>query len=189
VQTRLSITKVLSGILLTGLVALRASADEPVPPAALDLVTQNEVLIKATPAEIWPQIVAPNAWKSGPKLLVVSGEPTRIGATFNAVMPDSPQKIEFHAENVEMVAQRRRTIRLNAPDGALIGFAMWELTPRNGATLVEYRVYSQVAIPPQNGVSMTPSELAAVQANYYNVNYQRFDAELATLKQLVERQR
>src|SRR5690606_42100493 len=53
----------------------------------------------------------------------------------------------FYFTNVEMVPEQRRTIRLNTPEGALIGYAVWELTPVEGGTEVAYHVYSEAVIP------------------------------------------
>jgi len=153
----------------------------------LDLVTHNETLIAATPAKIWPFIVDPGAWKTGPKLIPCNGDPAHPGEKFKAVMPNAPDKVLFYAQNVEIDAPRRRAIRLNALDGALIGFAIWELNPQNGSTLVSYRVYSQIALPADAAGGATVENASAAQTNYFNSNYRRFAAELAALKLLVER--
>ena len=87
----------------------------------LSLVTHNAVVIAAPPERIWPSIVEPDAWKAGAQLVPVEGAEHR----FRAVMPDEPDIALFHVTNVEFDAPHRRTIRLNALDGALIGHASW----------------------------------------------------------------
>jgi len=176
----------LCGIVLLCLMTLRASAQEPNRAPTLDLVTHNETLIAATPAKIWPFIVEPGAWKTGPSLIASNGDPAHLGEKFKAVMPDAPEKVLFYAQNVEIDAPRRRTLRLNALDGALIGFAIWELTPQHGSTLVAYRVYSQIALPASAAGAEATADASAAQTNYFNSSYRRFTAELAALKLLVE---
>jgi hypothetical protein len=176
----------LCGIVFLCLMALRASAQDPNPAQTLDLVTHNETLIAATPAKIWPFIVDPGAWKTGPRLIPSNGDPGHLGEKFKAVMPDAPEKVLFYAQNVEIEVPRRRAIRLNAPDGALIGFAIWELHPHNGSTSVAYRVYSQITLPAGAAGAATAADASAAQTNYFNSSYRRFAAELAALKLLVE---
>jgi hypothetical protein len=134
------------------------------------------VRIDATPEDIWPSIEDPSAWKTGPQLIAVSGQPGALGTRFNSVDPGAPDTILFHAENVEIIPQRRRTLRLTGVDGALIGFAIWELSRQDDSTVVEYHVYAQ--LPPDGDAN-----------SYRATNQQRFDRELATLKRLVESRR
>ena len=140
----------------------------------LSLVTHNAVVIAAAPERIWPQIVDPDAWKAGARLVPVEGAEHR----FKAVMPDDPDTALFHVTNVEFDAPRRRTIRLNALDGALIGHASWELTPVEGGTRVAYHVYSQQTAPP----GLPPIDREA----YIQANRSRFQQELNALRELVE---
>ena len=97
---------------------------------------------------------------------------------FKAVLPDDPETALFHVTNVEFDAPHRRTIRLNALDGALIGHASWELTPVDGGTRVAYHVYSQQTAPP----SQPPIDREA----YVQANRTRFQEELNALRKLVE---
>ena len=101
-------------------------------------------------------------------------------------MPDAPDTALFYVENVEFDPPRRRTMRLNSPDGALIGFASFELTAQDGATIVEYHVYSSSVLPEETVAAMSEDDLAALRANNYKNNYERFAAELQALKVLVE---
>ena len=140
----------------------------------LSLVTHNAVVIAAAPERIWPHIVHPDAWKAGARLVPVEGAEHR----FKAVLPDDPETALFHVTNVEFDAPHRRTIRLNALDGALIGHASWELTPVEGGTRVAYHVYSQQTAPP----GQPPIDREA----YVQANRARFQEELNALRKLVE---
>ena len=140
----------------------------------LSLVSHNAVVIDAEAARIWPHIVNPDAWKAGAQLVPVEGAEHR----FKAVLPDDPDTALFHVTNVEFDAPQRRTIRLNALDGALIGHASWELTPVDGGTRVAYHVYSQQEVPS----GQPPIDREA----YLQANDTRFQAELQALKRLVE---
>ena len=140
----------------------------------LSLVTHNAVVIAAAPEGIWPHIVDPDAWKAGARLVPVEGAEHR----FKAVMPDDPDTALFHVTNVEFDAPRRRTMRLNALDGALIGHASWELTLVDGGTRVAYHVYSQQTLPP----GQPPIDREA----YVQANRARFQEELNALRTLVE---
>ena len=141
----------------------------------LSLVTHNAVTIAAPAKRIWPHIVEPDAWKAGAQLVPVEGAEHR----FQAVMPNDPDTPLFHVTNVEFDPPARRTIRLNALDGTLIGFATWELTPANGGTRVAYHVYSQQEAPPGGP--------AIDREAYLEDNRKRFQEELNSLKALVER--
>jgi len=133
----------------------------------MDLVTHNQVLIAALPAKIWPYILDPNTWKTGAQLRPSAGCTSGAAARFTAAMAEEPQNILFSAENVELLTERRRTLRLNALDGTLVGFVTWRLTPLNDATLLEYDVYCQISTPGAD-------------------DQRRFAAELIGLKELVE---
>lgn len=140
----------------------------------LSLVTHNAVVIAAPPEHIWPSIVEPDAWKAGAQLVPVEGAEHR----FKAVLPDDPDTALFHVTNVEFDAPHRRTIRLNALDGALIGHASWELTPVESGTRVAYHVYSQQAAP----ADQPPID----RETYVQANRTRFQEELNALRKLVE---
>ena len=141
---------------------------------SLNLVTHNAVTIAAQAERIWPRILEPDAWKAGARLVPIDGARHR----FKAVLPDDPDTALFHVTDVEFDAPRRRTIRLNALDGALIGFATWELTPAAGGTRVAYHVYTQQQVPP----GQPPID----QEAYLQANSSRFQEELNALRRLVE---
>ncbi len=172
-------------VLLIGLSVLWVPAHSQAS-AAIDLVTHNVVQIRATPAQIWPHIVHSNDWKAGADLISIGGKPGGRGEQFKAVLAEEPDIILFHVENVEMILERRRTIRLNAQDGQLIGYASWEIIPQGDVTLVEYHVYSQLVLRPEPGASLTAEALEAAEADNHWSNHRRFAAELETLKRHVE---
>ena len=149
-----------------------AAGTHPASAQTLDLVTHNGILIAAPPQAIWPHINDPSGWKAGAQLVPLDEQGTR----FKAVMPDAPDAILFHVANVEFDPPRRRTIRLNALDGALIGFASWELRPQGEGTWVAYHVYTQAPAPPDQ----------PPPADYRQTNRDRFQQELETLRRLVE---
>jgi len=162
-----------------GVIATRAGAQEP---AAIELITHNQIEI-ARPAEaIWPLILDPGSWKQGARLERRGGPAGAVGETFAALGPGGEPA--FFVENVELVAARRRTIKLTQPDGRLIGFATWWLVPTPTGSLVGYDVYSASPLPP--GSRLAREEIARQRAEAETANHQRFAAELATLKRLVE---
>ena len=72
------------------------------------------------------------------------------------------------------IRDRRRTVRLATLENATMGYASWHLEEVNSATLVTYDVYSYAEIP------------AEMEARYLEENSKRFQAELETLKKMVE---
>ena len=120
----------------------------PSPLATIDFLTHSKIKIAAGLAAIWPHILDIERWRDSQKLISVSGEPGRVGARFHAVSRDAPETPLFHVENVELVSEHRRTIRLEGLDGSFLGFATWELTPNGGETVVAYDVYCRGAMLP-----------------------------------------
>lgn len=149
------------------MIAVPASA-QPAAPAKWDLVTHNDVLIAAPPARVWPHILTLE-WKMGPTLVGLPGDAHR----YKAVMGGG--EALFYVEDVELVAPRLRTIRLNEPDGTLLGYASLRLTPQGTATRVRYDVYSSLAMP-------SAADAAALRKE----SVTRFDRELRALKRIVE---
>jgi len=111
--------------------------------ATIDFLTHSKVRIERDADTIWPYIVDVESWRGAQKLVAVGGAPGQIGERFAAVGEDAPDTPLFHTENVELVPGQRRTMRLEWLDGSFIGFATWELTPSDGATIVAYDVYSR----------------------------------------------
>ena len=172
-------SRTMAFILKTACLYLAASGTalaQPAPEGSRDLslVTHNAVVIDAEAERIWPHIVKPDTWKAGAQLVPAEGAEHR----FKAVLPGDPDTALFHVTNVEFDAPQRRTIRLNALDGSLIGHASWELTPVEGGTRVAYDVYSQQAVP----ADQPPIDREA----YVHANRNRFQEELNALRKLVE---
>lgn len=164
-------------VVLVG-VASSASAESPV--ASVDLISHEVVLVRATSSEVWPHIVKPDGWKQGAALVPMPSNDGRV--RFKATMPDQPETVVFYAEQVELIEGQRRTMRLNAVDGTLMGYSSWVLTSQPGATLVEYHVYSTVNL----GQPLTKEERLKFERDYQTTNQRRFVSELEALKRLVE---
>ena len=161
-----------------------------VPPAiaqtrvALNLTTHSQVEIDRPAAAIWPHILDPSPWKQGLKLTYHAGPAGQVGEILGARDPASGA-VAFFAENVEVVPNQRRTIKLYDPSGRLLGFASWTLTDRNGRTAVGYDVYSETLLAPEQA-RQSKEALAEQERQAYESNKKRFDAELVALKRLVE---
>lgn len=171
------------GLGLTLAVVLQGAASAATPTVTTDLVMHNEIVIKASPAKLWPLVVELNSWKQGAKLVSMGGPAGQQGERFKAVMGDD--QIVFYVENVEVEPQRRRTVRLNTVEGKLIGYAIWQLIPKGTETSFQYDVYSTVDLPVVR-TDATPAQIEATKKVYYDANYQRFTDELAVLKKLAE---
>jgi hypothetical protein len=176
------VATVLAGVSLA-LAASHALAQARV---AVNLITHSSVQIDRPPAVIWPHIVEPNAWKQGLDLRPHAGQPGQIGEVFAAFDPADPGPIGFFAENVELVPNRRRTIKLYDAKGTLLGFGTWTLVVSGGGTMVGYDVYSETLIPPEQAGATSPRARAATEREALESNQKRFDSELAALKMLVE---
>lgn len=170
---------------LLAFVGVLAWARTEAQPVQMDFVTHNEIVIDAPAARIWPHIVRLADWKKGSQQIVINGAEDQIGGRSKAVGGNS-QVVEFYTENVEVVPPRLRTIRLTAPDGTLIGYASWRLTPHNKSMLVQYDVYCWVTVPVESAAA-SPQAIAAAKKSYFDVNYRRFAEELVGLKKLVEK--
>ena len=171
------------GLACLGLLTAPAAAQER---AAIDLVTHSAVEIERPAAAVWPYIVDPSEWKQGLALRHHHGERGREGEVLAAYDPAAPSTVVFLAENVELVPQARRTIKLVTPDGTLLGFATWSLVEEDGRTTVTYDVYSETVLPSEESVGITQESLAAMERDGYEANKRRFDAELVALKKLLE---
>jgi len=148
----------------------------------MDIVTRNEVIINATPDAIWPYILQMNKWKKGARLIPISGSPDTVGEKFKAVFGGDAAL--FYVENVELVPEQFRTIRMNELDGTLIGYASLRLTPSGQATLVQYDVYAYVQSPYVDLASSLETRQAK-DAEFIENSRKRFDEELSILKGMV----
>ena len=152
---------------------------------SVDLVTHNDIVVRASARQIWPYIVDPTKWKSAVRLIAVDGAPCGIGRRYRAAMPNDRDNVLFLVEDVEWFVERRRTIRLNEAEGALIGFSSWELTPAGRATKVTYDVYCQLQMP-DAVVSEVSTDRSSTREDFHLANHRRFAEELTVLKRLVE---
>ncbi|MBL8962127.1 MAG: hypothetical protein JNJ98_19855 [Gemmatimonadetes bacterium] len=153
---------------------------------ATHLITSNEVVIARPAMAIWPYIMDPSTWKQSNTLVHRSGPNGATGEVFAAVSAASPQQVEYFLENAEVTPGRRRVIKLYTPGGVLIGFAAFVLSESGGRTTVRYDVYSEVVLSPAERASQTAAARAEAERVTREATMKRFDAELRTLKQLVE---
>src|SRR5258706_14406728 len=177
-----------SGPLVALLVGLAGEASAQSRPA-MNLVTHSEVTIARAAAVIWPHIVDPNDWKQGSKLWHHSGPSAEEGEIFAAGDPATKAKVAFFVENVELVPQKRRTIKIYLPDGTLLGFATWTLRSAGAGTVAGYDVYSETRIDPGQAKAMSLADRLAAERLDREANEKRFDRELVELKRLVEAKR
>lgn len=155
---------------------------------AAHLVTHHEVTIDRSAERIWPHILETNGWKTGPKLEHVDGPVHQRGEIFAAMMRETSAEPLYFVENVEVIPNKRRTIKMYGSDaGRLIGFASWELRESSGSTLVTFDVYAEYLPSARVPVDADPKKRAAAESELARVQNARFEAELLTLKGLVEK--
>ena len=162
------------------------TVDVPLSRLATNLVTHSEVSIERSAQEIWPYIMDPLEWKQGLRLRHLTGSPGEVGELFGAFPEGSPEAISLHLQNVELLPNRRRTIKLTTPDGTLLGFATWTLLESSNRTTVSYDVSMETLLSDEQAATTSPTDLAELERHGYEVNKPRFDAELRALKVLVE---
>jgi hypothetical protein len=143
----------------------------------MDFVTHNKVKIAANADAIWPHILDVESWRGGGQTFIsVGGERGRVGERFHAFSAEAPDAPLYRIENVELIADQRRTLRMEKLDGQFLGFATWELTSSGGETLVAHDIYCRSAML---APGQSPGEvLAGAQ--------QMLDEGLLRLKALVE---
>jgi hypothetical protein len=162
------------------------AADQDYERPAMELVTYNEIIIDRPASDIWPYIVAPAAWKQGAKQELVSGEPGKLGAIYRAFLPAKPNETLFYSEDVELVPNQVRSIKIYPPaQGALTGYSSWRLRAVGESTRVSYHVLSEFLLPAE-AAAMPDAALSALQEKSRKDNQQRFQRELEALKRLVE---
>lgn len=144
----------------------------------IDFLTHSKVRVEAGAATIWPYIVELDGWRRGQRLVHLSGDAGGLGGRFHAVAAEALDVPLYYVENVELVAEQRRTIRLDGLDDSFIGFATWELTPAGDGTVVAYDVYTRGALLPPG--QSAQELLAGAQ--------QVMDQGLVHLKEFVEGQ-
>jgi hypothetical protein len=161
-----------------------ACAQEAIAPrSALNLVTNDTVLIARPAQVIWPMILHESAWKKATQLTHADGPKDAVGEIFAARGGDADSPILFYLQTMELLPLKRRTLKLYNVDGPLIGFASWELDELHGETRVTYRVYAELPTVAAQGDA---TQLKELQSRYTTDNETRFRAELNTLKHLVE---
>lgn len=165
-----------------------ASAEEGMPPrAAQELYTHTEILIDAPPARVWPYVLDTSAWKTGGTRRYISGKRGSVGEIV-ASIPRGQQQPAYFIETVELMQNKRRTIKLFAlgERGPLLGYASWELREEEGKTRLFYHVYSEILLAPEAQSGAKAADLEASQREYVIENEARFNAEFQALKKLIE---
>ncbi|MDT9597382.1 SRPBCC family protein [Sphingosinicella rhizophila] len=162
-----------------GFVALLAGLTGQIAVAAtpIDFITHNQIEVNAPASAIWPFVMQMERWKKGASLVPIDGAPNRLGSKFKMLQEGG--NVGWTFENVELVPQQIRTLRMNGPDGTLIGYATLRLIPHGRSTLVRYDV---LAVFPATPDLAKPDDRARILAE----SSKRFDEELATLKELSE---
>ncbi len=155
---------------------------------AHDLVAHSKVVINCSPKKIWPYILDQKDWKMGLSLVHHAGEKGQLGEILAAIDRRHPQEPVFFVKNIEMIPNRRRTMKLyEASAGPLLGYAILTLTKQHtDKTLVTYDVYGERLLPLDTASEMTPDAFSKLQEASYKDNNERFDKELEALKNLVE---
>ncbi len=162
------------------------AADQDHDRPALELVTYNEIVIDRSASVIWPHILDPEAWKQGAKLELVGGEQGKLGAIYRAFLPVKPGETLFYSEDVELVPNQVRSIKIYQPaQGALTGYSSWRLRAEGESTRLSYHVLSEFLLPAE-AAAMPAAALNAMQEKNRKDNHRRFQQELEALKRLVE---
>lgn len=156
---------------------------------ATHLVTHSRVEVARPASAIWPFILDPTAWKQGLRLVHHSGPVGEVGETFAAVSPSAPAEPAYFVQNVELVPNQRRTVKLYEKGGVLIGFATFTLEASNGGTVVGYDVYTETVLPPERASQLTAAAVVEMERAARESSTRRFQAELESLKRLVESRR
>lgn len=171
-----------TALAMCSLSALTVHADEP--RLAINLIAEGQVEIERPAAVVWPYIVDTNSWKPNRPMVHHAGPTGQVGEVFAIVAPQRPDQIWFLAENVELVPNERRTIKLLDLKGNLLGFAIWRLSEQQGRTSIEYQILAESRVLPEQ--KMTAAQVAEGQRKGYADNKQRVDDEFAELKRRLE---
>lgn len=154
----------------------------------MDLNAHVSVEIHGSAAAIWPFILDSSMWKQGLVLVPVEGEVGERWTIHKAVDRQEMVTPYYYVQDVELYPKVRRTLKLYSTDGgALIGYASFLLEPKGRQlTRVSYHVYAEGSLPSEVAESRSEAEIAAFKAEYERKNRERFQAELESLKQIVE---
>jgi len=164
------------------LVAGSAGAQERV---AVNFNTHDRVELDRPVSVVWPLIVEPNSWKPNRQMVHYAGPAGKVGEVFAIGGGADRSKIWFLAENVELVPNQRRTIKLYDPAGRLLGFATWLLEPAGTRTILRYEVHAESLVPPEKVGAPGTKSVAEQEREGYEVNKKRNDDEFVILKRLL----
>jgi len=118
----------------------------PPPMVDMDFVVHSAIFVDAPRDVVWPLIVDTNSWFDSQQTRSVGGPVGKVGERFHATAAGS-NVVALQLENVELEPGRRRTIRINAPDGTFVGFSSWALADSASGTAVTYDVYCRWPMP------------------------------------------
>ncbi len=162
--------------------ACPAGAERP----AIDLNMYNEIKINRPASKIWPYLMEPNQWKSDRHMIHHHGPKGQVGEVLAIVPAGKPDQIWFFAEVLELVPNKRRTVKMISKTGQLLGYTIWRLEERSGRTMVYSDVHGEATVPSDDPAKITPEALAEQRRQGYESNKTRTDAELLKLKRMVE---
>lgn len=149
----------------------------------IDFLTHNVVRIAAPESFVWPYVLDSNSWKAGAKMFSIDGERGTIGERFRASMAETSEPL-YMMETVELITDKRWTVRLDDLDGTLIGYATWELPQDNGGTLLQYHTFCQLRLVKGSAVTQ---ELSGISSKgIVQDGSRRIDEEFRRLKSAVE---
>lgn len=112
----------------------------------VDFLSHAEIVVQAPPKEVWAAVADTNGWH-GTRMVHVDGPVGEVGERFHVTPADQPDMVMLHADNVELVPERRRTIRIHTADGTFTGYSSWILQDRGAETSVTYDVFCRYPFP------------------------------------------
>src|SRR5262245_7582266 len=112
------------GIATVAAMAVDATAQgSQQPRLAINLITHAQIEIDRPPSAVWPYIVETNAWKPNRQLTPVSGNKGELGEILSVARgANAGGGVWFLVENVEIVLNERRTIKMYDSGGKLLGY-------------------------------------------------------------------
>jgi len=150
----------------TDMTVSTTQADVPVyAQETFELFAHESVQLERSASDIWPLVIDPNSWKQGMKLSHVDGEKNQEGQVFAALTAMDDAAPQFYVKNVEVIANRRRTIIIMSPvDGATMGYSSWVLNESYAITKVSYHVYLSIPVPRDTLDAMSAEQITAIKA-------------------------
>jgi hypothetical protein len=111
-----------------------------------DFLSHAETVVQAPAERVWAAVLNPSDWH-GTLMTHVGGPKDEVGEQLVATPVDQPDTVMLRIHNVEMVPNRRRTIRIHTPEDVFTGYSSWVLQDRGEETLVGYDVFTRYPFP------------------------------------------